>query len=326
MTPSRFRAIAPRSHWLLVTVLASGCVAQLPPGEVRLRAGDMGPMQHHAPSGPVMPIAAQLSVDGTPMSSLMPGRAASLGLAFSDASTGAPVTRFAIAHEKPLHLVVVHRDLSSFSHLHPRVDAAGRFSVRVNAPSADDDDVNAERAFERPGDYFLFAEVTPQGRGTHLARLDMSVPGAEPAATLTPDRIAPDGAITKYLTADGQPGAAGDAYRARVSVSRSEHHPGMPMLAFAVTVQQRSASGAYEDVRDLSPWLGMPGHAVVVGTAGARAADRTFLHLHAEGAGAGPELSYMAMGNDVPPAGLYRSWVQFKHRGRVLTVPATWRL
>jgi hypothetical protein len=273
-----------------------------------------------------MPLAAQLSIDGTTTSSLPAGRPVSLGFSFSDASTGAPVTQFAIEHEKPLHLVVVDRDLSSFAHLHPTLDAAGRFSVRVNAPSADADDINAERAFERPGDYFLFAEVTPQGRGTSLARLDVSVPGARPASTLSPDPLEPDGAIVKYLTSDGRPGAAGDAYRARVRISRGEHHPGMPMLMLTVDVQHRAADGAYEDVRDLSPWLGMPGHAVVVGTVGARAADRTFLHLHAEGSGAGPELSYMAVGKDVPPTGLYRSWVQFKHRGRVLTVPATWRL
>lgn len=326
MTQRPTRAIAVRLHWLLVTGLVSGCVAPLPPGEVRLRAEDMGAMQHHAPTGSALPIAARLSVDGSAAGALMPGRAAALGLSFADASTGAPVTQFAIAHEKPLHLVVVHRDLSSFAHLHPIVDAEGRFSVRVNAPSADADDVNAERAFERPGDYFVFAEVTPQGRGTSLARLDVKVPGAEPDAAIAPDRVEPDGAIIKYLTSDGRPGAAGDAYRARVRVARSEHQPGMPMLSIVVAVQQRAANGAYEDVRDLSPWLGMPGHAVVIGTAGARAVERTFLHLHAEGAGAGPRLSYMAMGNDVPPAGLYRSWVQFKHRGRVLTVPATWRL
>jgi hypothetical protein len=44
-------------------------------------------------------------------------------------SGGAPVTTFAVMHDKPLHLIVVRRDLSGYQHLHPTMAADGTWSV-----------------------------------------------------------------------------------------------------------------------------------------------------------------------------------------------------
>jgi hypothetical protein len=105
------------------------------------------------------------------------------------------------------------------------------------------------------------------------------------------------------------------------------------MMTFTVTIRGRDAEGQYREVRNLEQWLGMPGHAVLIGNRGERAEDRIFRHLHASN-GQGShgrhtmqastgQLSSMAMADDVPPAGVYRFWCQFKHRDRVLTVPMT---
>jgi hypothetical protein len=44
-------------------------------------------------------------------------------------SDGRAVTRFAIVQEKPLHLILVHRDLSGSRHLHPTMSAGGEWST-----------------------------------------------------------------------------------------------------------------------------------------------------------------------------------------------------
>src|SRR5216117_477341 len=42
---------------------------------------------------------------------------------------GAPVTRFAPAHDKLMHLVVARRDLSNFRHVHPTMAADGTWRI-----------------------------------------------------------------------------------------------------------------------------------------------------------------------------------------------------
>ena len=49
---------------------------------------------------------------------------------------GAPVTTFAVVHDKPLHLVVARRDLTGFQHLHPSMAADGTWSIDLTLPTA----------------------------------------------------------------------------------------------------------------------------------------------------------------------------------------------
>jgi hypothetical protein len=42
--------------------------------------------------------------------------------------SGQPVTSFATVHEKPLHLILVRRDLTGFQHVHPVMSADGTWS------------------------------------------------------------------------------------------------------------------------------------------------------------------------------------------------------
>lgn len=278
-------------------------------------------MHHHAaPPSTGAALRGQLSVDGVPDGPMRPGQPTSWAFGFSDAGTGTPLTRFDLHHERAMHLIVVKRDLSSFAHLHPALGADGRFRLRVNAPGEDADNRDAAGAVTKPGTYLLFAEVAPSGQSARLSRFTVRAEGEERDEVLAPDPVADSGEVEKDL-ADG-------AYRVSLRTARGEHHPGMAMLTFTLTVRARNAQGNYDEVRDLAPWLGMTGHAVLIGAKGERAADRVFRHLHA---GHGPQaaggpLSFMAMAAEVPPAGLYRLWCQFKHRGQVQTAPFTLRL
>jgi hypothetical protein len=44
-------------------------------------------------------------------------------------SGGTPITTFAVVHDKPLHLIVVRRDLTGYQHLHPTMAADGTWSA-----------------------------------------------------------------------------------------------------------------------------------------------------------------------------------------------------
>ena len=48
---------------------------------------------------------------------------------------GAPVTRFAIVHDRPLHLIVVRHDLTGFQHLHPTMAPDGTWSLPLTLPA-----------------------------------------------------------------------------------------------------------------------------------------------------------------------------------------------
>ena len=63
--------------------------------------------------------------------------------------SGAAVKRFAIIHQKPMHLFVVSEDLAYFSHEHPDLGADGIFRHTTRLP--------------KPGTYKLLADFMPEG-------------------------------------------------------------------------------------------------------------------------------------------------------------------
>ncbi|GAB3841866.1 hypothetical protein GCM10029963_13890 [Micromonospora andamanensis] len=89
---------------------------------------------------------------------------------------GQPVTRFAVVHDKPLHLIVVGRDLGGYQHLHPTMATDGTWSVPLK--------------LTRPGGYRVYADftvVTADGRELPLVLgVDHEVPGNYEPAGLPP--------------------------------------------------------------------------------------------------------------------------------------------
>jgi hypothetical protein len=110
---------------------------------------------------------------------LAPGGATEFAFTILDA-TGAPVIRFDELHERPLHLIVLSRNLVDYLHLHPQIDAAGRWTVELPAL--------------RPGSYRVFTDFQPTGAANLTLGADLAVPGAidptevpQPSATDTVD-------------------------------------------------------------------------------------------------------------------------------------------
>ncbi|AEB45966.1 copper resistance protein CopC [Micromonospora maris] len=111
-----------------------------------------------------------------------------------------PATDFAVVHDKPLHLIVVGRDLSGYQHLHPSMSPDGVWTVPLELP--------------RAGDYRLYADfsvTTADGRQLPLVLgVDHHVPGVytpaqlpapEPKATAGPYAVSMEGTPTIGLSA-----------------------------------------------------------------------------------------------------------------------------
>jgi hypothetical protein len=86
---------------------------------------------------------------------------------------GRAVTRFAIVHEKPLHLIVVRTDLSGFQHVHPTMAADGTWTYPLTLPG--------------PGTYRAFADFTaidPAGRQNAVV-LGLDLPPGVPVGAVS---------------------------------------------------------------------------------------------------------------------------------------------
>ncbi|MGW5668426.1 hypothetical protein [Micromonospora sp. NPDC003776] len=63
------------------------------------------------------------------------GRAGELRFQIQD-ERRRPATRFAVVHDKPMHLIVVRRDLTGYQHLHPTMAPDGTWSVPLTLTTA----------------------------------------------------------------------------------------------------------------------------------------------------------------------------------------------
>ncbi|MFI7210831.1 hypothetical protein ACIBP4_04015 [Micromonospora maritima] len=195
---------------------------------------------------------------------------------------GRPVTRYEVAHDKRMHLIVARRDLSGFRHVHPELADDGTW--RVASP------------LTGPGVWRAFADFTPTGGEPLTLGVDVTVPGTLAARPLpAPATSTTVDGYTVTLTGAPEPGRTS---RLTLSVSRD----GRP-------------------VTDLQPYLGAYGHLVAL-----RQGDLAYLHVHPEGTPgdgrtpAGPAVTFAA---EVPSAGAYRLYLDFRHGDAVHTAEFT---
>ena len=168
------------------------------------------------------------------------------GLSFRiTGADGRVVTRFETLHEKPLHLIVVRRDLSGFQHVHPVMDATGTWQVPL--------------ALTDGGPWQAYADFTATGGPATVLAAALTVPGEHrteplpaPATTSVVDgytvRLDPHDGVTFRVELDGRPvtdlqpylGAAGHLVAiAQQDLAYLHVHPkapatGGPDVGFAV--------------------------------------------------------------------------------------------
>lgn len=192
-----------------------------------------------------------------------------------------PIQSFETVHEKKMHLFIVSKDLSYFSHIHPEYKGNGEFDITTTFPAG--------------GDYKLIAEVTPKGGvdssiESHWQKVSGEVPAEKP--------ITPDKELTK--TVDGK----------KVTLS-FDHLAAEKTLHMTFSIADAKSG---EPIKDLQPYLGALGHTVAIS-----ADAEKYLHIHPMTIqGSGPNVTFMTI---FPEKGIYKIWGQFQHEGEVFTVP-----
>jgi len=137
---------------------------------------------------------------------------------------GHRVQVYDLVHERPLHLVVVNRDLSSYDHVHPELSDDGVWSIDLDLS---------------PGITRLIADFTPRQGPELVLGTDLAVGGDyEPAPPAPVARTATVGTYDVGLTGDLVPGESSPV---TLTVTRDG-----------------------EPVTDLQPHLGAYGHLVAL--------------------------------------------------------------
>ncbi|MGH3736307.1 MAG: hypothetical protein ACRDT6_11905 [Micromonosporaceae bacterium] len=155
---------------------------------------------------------------------------------------GRPVLRYAVSHERLMHLIVVRRDLTGYQHLHPSLDADGTWSAPLRLPAA-----GSWRAFADFTALDAKGATTPVTLGVDLSVAGEYLPAPLPAAT------AQDTVDGYEVTLSGAPAVRRQA-----------------PLQFTVRRDGKT-------VTDLEPYLGAYGHLGVL-----RDGDLGYVHAHAD--------------------------------------------
>jgi len=211
------------------------------------------------------------------------GGIAKLRITLREPDTDRRVTGLATVHERLLHLFVIDRSLQFFRHVHPEQIGDGTFDLREAIP---------------PGAYVVIADFLPQGAASQMLQRAIVTPGYKgPLFPAAPD-LSRD--VVTERVVDG----------VRVQLESRDLKAGREgTLRFTLS---DASSGV--PVTDLEPFLGAPGHMLIVNP------DLTEAdHVHPEEPTArGPSITFRPV---FPAGGFYKLWLQVQRKGVVTTVP-----
>lgn len=168
------------------------------------------------------------------------GETAKLTVQIAD-NDGNPVNDFEVNHEKLLHLIIVNRDLSFFSHIHPDYEGNGQFAIDTEFPAG--------------GDYKIFADFVPKGGS---------------AATLS-EWVKVNGETEKQTVVQADQKLVQVADGKEVELTLSGTKAGEDVT---LTFDIRDAQSK-EGIVNLEPYLGAVGHVVILS-----ADAEQYLHVH----------------------------------------------
>ena len=226
---------------------------------------------------------------------------------------GATVKDLQIVHEKPMHLLVVSKDLAEFYHVHPEQSADGSYRV--------------SHVFPNGGEYRLYADFTPKDAVQVVEQIDLKVNGQERAKVA----LAADSKFEK--TVDGL----------KVVMKPSADIKAGQELTLGFQVFD-AVSG--KPATDLQNYLGELAHFVIISEdlkdfvhahpmakgekmsemkMGDKKADEHSVgghdHSTMEGTTTKPSASEVSAHTAFPRAGFYKLWAQFQRGGKVISVP-----
>lgn len=195
------------------------------------------------------------------------------------------VSELEIVHEKPMHLLIVSKDLYYFQHIHPELNTQGLYIVQTKFPAT--------------GNYKVYLDYSPKITGHQLGRVAFNVMGA----VRKPENLVIDESLTKVV----------DDVMVTMEADKPLQTNQAIQLSFSLKDSKTNAP-----ITDLEPYLGAFAHFVIIS-----ADTQEYLHAHPLGesqAGqfGGPVVSTRTI---FPKAGLYKIWAQFQRHGQILIAP-----
>jgi heavy metal-binding protein len=246
-----------------------------------------------------------------------PNEKVRLRFAVINPKTGEQVKQFQMLHDKLFHLFIISQDLNEFQHIHPVLEADGRFSVETVLP--------------RAGSYKVYSDFYPAEGTPQVLQQNLVTAGYTPDLVQSEARLAPDTSFVK--TGHGLKVTAENATKIGVELRELQKPPanemnielkvepskiiaGQPVtLKYHLTDAKTGAP-----IRDVAAYLGAWGHTLILSE------DQSdYVHSHPEETvpetgdraklRGGPDVTFNAF---MPKPGNYRIWTQFL-RGDVLT-------
>jgi uncharacterized cupredoxin-like copper-binding protein len=226
---------------------------------------------------------------------------------------GGVVKDLQIVHEKPMHLLVVSKDLAEFYHVHPEQNADGSYRL--------------SHVFPNGGDYKLYADFTPKDAVQVVEQIDVKVAGTERVKVA----LQPDASFEKSV----------ESLKVLMKPS-AEIKAGQELT---LDFQAFDASSG-KPATDLQNYLGEIAHFVIISED-----MKDFVHAHPmakgekmgnmktdekkaddhaadghnhstmEGETKKTSASEVSAHTAFPRAGLYKLWAQFQRGGKVISVP-----
>ena len=192
---------------------------------------------------------------------------------------------FAITHTKPMHVIVVRKDLAYFQHVHPDFDASsGIFSLK-------------NLTFPTDGEYRIFADFA--------ASAGQKDPMGMPLTITIPEDVKVGTTYVPVALGNEEKTKSFDGYKVFLNTRDQLISGQESMLMFSI-----SQNG--KQVIDLQEYLGALGHSVIL-----KEGTLDFIHAHpVESVNQNGAVSFMVTFLE---AGKYKVFTQFQRNGKVFT-------
>ncbi|MBI4836595.1 MAG: hypothetical protein HY817_05030 [Candidatus Abawacabacteria bacterium] len=200
---------------------------------------------------------------------------------------GTVVKDFAITHTKPMHVIVVRKDLNYFQHLHPEFNqSTGTFTL-------------SNLAFPTEGQYRIFADFAVTGGQMDPMNMPLGITSFEDVQVGNNYHPQAIGAEEKVKTFEG--------YQVSLDTGTPLQSSKEAKLAFDLKQNGKS-------VTDLQEYLGALGHTVIL-----REGTLDFIHAHPVESINQQQSGKVNFMVHFPEAGKYKIFTQFQRAGKVVT-------
>jgi hypothetical protein len=212
------------------------------------------------------------------------GQALPLKLRVVDTKTGKVQIQFDTAHTQKFHLLLASKDLNWFSHEHPNMKSDGTWVL--------------PKAFPAGGEYWVYGDVAPSGKGSQILIAKVKVNGPNP----------------KWNTKIEMSNASVFGQIKAVLSSQSTTIPVGRMTTLRMKLFDKKTGAP---VGDTTPWLGAAGHLMIF-----RQDGQTVVHSHPREEADNQALvkqGIIYFNARFPKPGIYKVYAQVQWQGKVHT-------